>query len=132
MLKKYWDRESSGNQACEIGILHCAVSALIIVEEDGIEHQDQEPKIETLRLQQTQTYKDVQIDGELDSHQKEELTSLLREFADVLTGRTSAYTYDIKLTSNVPVRKKPYTSASSRIQKRSSGYDGGRHYRTFR
>ncbi|GFO02736.1 reverse transcriptase [Plakobranchus ocellatus] len=101
----------SGNQAHEIGVLHCAVAALIDEEEDGTEHQDQGPKIETLSLQQTQTYKDVQIDGELDSHQKKELTSLLREFADVLTdvpGRTSAYTYDTKLTSNVPVRKKPY------------------------
>ncbi|GFO28067.1 reverse transcriptase [Plakobranchus ocellatus] len=120
LLKKYWECESSGNQACEVGVLQCAVAALIDEEEDSSEHQDQEPKIETPSLQQTQTYKDVQIDGELGSHQKEELTSLLRGFADVLTdvpGRTSAYTYDIILTSNVPAMEKPYPTSQALLAK---------------
>ncbi|GFN74657.1 reverse transcriptase [Plakobranchus ocellatus] len=54
----------SGNHTCEVGVLQCAVAALVDEEEDGFEHQDQGPKIETPSLQQTQTYQDVQIDGE--------------------------------------------------------------------
>ena len=48
---------------------------------------------------------------ELKDNQRKELRSMLAEFTDVLSdvpGRTSAYIYDIKLTSSTPVRRKPY------------------------
>ncbi|GFR75871.1 hypothetical protein ElyMa_005785600 [Elysia marginata] len=61
-------------------------------------------------LAQTETIKDV-ISDDLSQRQQEELNSLLVEYKDVLTdvpGRTNSYTYDKRLTSSTPKRRKPY------------------------
>lgn len=54
---------------------------------------------------------DVHICGKLNKEQSEEIAQLLHEFADVMTdkpGCTNLVEHDIKLTSNNPVRLKPY------------------------
>ena len=54
---------------------------------------------------------DVEIDPNLEEERREELLSLLYEYNDVLTdipGKTDLIEYDIRLTTEVPVRSKPY------------------------
>lgn len=53
----------------------------------------------------------VNISDCLTHEQQQEIRSLLEEFADVLTdlpGRTSLIRHDIKLTTDVPIRQRPY------------------------
>ena len=111
MLRKYWDREVTGSSSEQVGVLECAVAAFIDEEEDTGELQRKGLSIETLNLRQSETFRDVHMGEELDDQQKQEMLSVLKEFEDVLSdvpGRTSAYVYDIKLTSSTPVRRKPY------------------------
>ena len=117
MLRKYWDRESTDVHHQQLGVLQCAVAALIDEEEDSEEVQHKRLKINTLNLKQTESYEDVHMGEELKDNQRKELRSMLAEFTDVLSdvpGRTSAYIYDIKLTSSTPVRRKPYPTPQAR------------------
>ena len=111
MLRKYWDREVTGSSSEQVGVLECAVAVFIDEEEDTEELQRKGLSIETLNLRHSETFRDVHMGEELDDQQKQEMLSVLKEFEDVLSdvpGRTSAYVYDIKLTSSTPVRRKPY------------------------
>lgn len=89
------------------GILQCAVAT--VVEEEA--EYDKEPRLETPNLTQMETSRDVIINDDLNQQQKDHLKELLRGYEDVMTdvpGRTNVYTYDLTLTSSVPIRKKPY------------------------
>ena len=55
--------------------------------------------------------KDVKVNSELDHNHREGLRSILRQFEDVLTdvpGRTSVLEHDVKLITDIPVKKKAY------------------------
>ena len=87
-----------------------------VVEEDdsegNIEPKGNETlKLELLQLHATESAEDVQINPELSQNKQEELKALVREFKDVLTdvpGDTDNIEHDIKLTSDTPVRSRPY------------------------
>ena len=114
MLKEYFERkeESVGK-----GILQCAAAAVIPeveeVDELGGENEMGESgvKVEMPCLTQTETWRDVALCDELHEEQKSELQEMLQDFQDVLTdvpGRTDWIRHDIQLTSNEPIRKRPY------------------------
>ena len=110
LLKKYYVREIPTEK---VGLLECAVSAVIGEDDDEEAHNMPvvEPKIELPCLKQTETYRDVEINTEISQPQKKEVVTLLREYQDVLTdvpGKTNMYTYDIKVNSQTPIRRKPY------------------------
>ena len=71
---------------------------------------------------------DIKINPDLSDQQKKELLDLVSEFADVITdipGHTNLIEHDIKLTSNEPVRPKPYTvpfALHENIKKRNPVY----------
>ena len=55
--------------------------------------------------------KDVKLNSELDKNQMEDLKSILGQFEDVLTdipGRTLVLEHDVKLVTDIPVKKKAY------------------------
>ena len=110
LLKLYLTRkETGGTSNQEVGLLHCAVAA--VVDEEEEESSDMEPRLETPSLVQTESAKDVQICVDLGESQKEQVRSLLLDYQDVMTdvpGHTDVYRYDIKLTSSDPIRRKPY------------------------
>ena len=67
--------------------------------------------IEQPRLEPKESIEDVHINPDLSHEKQEQLRALVREFPDVLTdlpGRTSVTEHEIKLTSDYPVRSKPY------------------------
>ena len=109
MLKKYFERE----QVDEVGVFQCAVASVVEEEEpyDLDEEDKGQPKMEVPNLVQTEGLKDVILCDILDKDKTDELRNVLSTFGDVLTdvpGRTNIYEYDLKLTSDVPIRKKPY------------------------
>jgi hypothetical protein len=62
-------------------------------------------------LQSTQTVLDVKVSSDLSTEQGSEVMQLLSKYPDVLSdmpGRTSLGEHEIKLTTNDPVRLKPY------------------------
>lgn len=62
-------------------------------------------------VEQTESYKDVQINPELDKEQADQIRKLVEKYQDVFSdipGRSKVGSHDIKLTDNKPVRRKPY------------------------
>ena len=62
-------------------------------------------------LERKQTYKDVVVNHELNDIDRREIDNLLRNYDDVLSdipGRTEVVSHVIKLTSDTPIRQKPY------------------------
>jgi len=69
--------------------------------------------LELLNSQQKETYKDVKVNPNLSAEQKRQTNELLREYGDIfsgVTGRTEFTEHEIKLTSDRPVRSKPYST----------------------
>ncbi len=68
--------------------------------------------VPTLPFLGKETVKDVQIDSNLTSDQKDDMISLLQDFPDVLTdapgSETLGVVHEINLTTDQPVRLKPY------------------------
>ncbi|XP_067684362.1 uncharacterized protein [Haliotis asinina] len=79
-----------------------------------VEMEDEDHEITTLELptsQSSEKYTDVQIGPLLNDEQKKDLQDLLEEFQSTLTdipGRTDLVYHQVKLTSDAPVRSKPY------------------------
>ena len=108
LLKKYHERDVPEQVA---GILQCAVAAVVNEEEDGGCKDTVEPPLVLPNLTQKESYTDTCVSDSLNKNQREQLQGLLSEFSDVLTdvpGRTNIASYELKLTSDVPIRKKPY------------------------
>ncbi len=62
-------------------------------------------------LQQKETHKDVDINHNLDPKQQEEVRQLLEQYSEVLSdvpGSTTLAEHEVKLTSDTPVRLRPY------------------------
>ena len=114
MLKEYFERKE---ESVSKGILQCAAAAVIPEAEEVDELGGEKDvsgsgvKVEMPCLTQTETWRDVALCDELNEGQKIELQDLLQDFQDVLTdvpGRTDWICHDIHLTSNEPIRKRPY------------------------
>ena len=108
LLKRYFERECVSQ---EVGVLQCAVAAVVNECEDVDSIEFGEPILELPCLTQKENHKDVLVNKCLDEKKQGELNALLENYLDVLTdvpGRTSVCSYDLKLMSDVPIRKKPY------------------------
>jgi hypothetical protein len=85
------------------------VSALVGVIRDT---DDNEAQIPTVPSVTGETYQNVHIDPSLDSDKVDELTNMLQSFSDILTDQPGSAEgmepHCIHLTSDVPVRLKPY------------------------
>ena len=115
LLKKYIERRidqsvSSTIEIAENSVLQVVSSA--IIEPDSEKGTvDDDSLIQFSCMEQTETYKDVVINTDLDEQQKRDLSKLLVEFKDIfsdLPGYTKLVKHEIDLTSTVPVRSKPY------------------------
>lgn len=105
LLKRYFERETLET----VGVLQCAVAA--VVDEDEGDDEGSKVSIVMPLSKQTETIRDVIIGESLNADQRKQLGDMLERFADVLTdvpGRTNEYKYDLRLTTDTPVRKKPY------------------------
>ncbi|XP_060605940.1 uncharacterized protein K02A2.6-like [Ruditapes philippinarum] len=117
MLKEYVER----NFEPERGAL-AKVSAAVVEAENGYDRLEEDDSLETSYQDDSdillcplkkgsETYKDVQVNPDLQTDCKTQIATLLKKFSDVLTdipGNTSLVQHDIKLTTSEPVRTKGY------------------------
>ena len=108
LLKAYIHREETASRVDEDLVYGCV--AVI-----GLEHEDdgeiQEELLQSPVLKATETVSSVKLDPKLTSEQREDVNQLFWDYSDVLTdltGRTTAGEHDIKLTTDEPIRSKPY------------------------
>lgn len=102
MLKKYVERKQTKEE-----VVHQGLATVI---EDS--HDLESGEISEFIGQQSETYKDVNVNDELSDEQKEQVAEILREFQDVFTDVpkvTKLGTHTIELTSSEPIRSKAYT-----------------------
>ena len=86
-------------------------AGVAVIREDLEEIPSETAHSQTPALSATETFLNVKVDGHLTESQQQEITALLTEFQDVLTdlpGTTLLCEHDIKLTSNDPIRRRPY------------------------
>jgi len=103
MLKKYNVRDTE----TESEIQHMA--AVVVEEQQEIEKIPSQ--ITEFQSEQKETYKDVNINPELPENKKQEIQSLLAEFADIFSDVpkvTNLGEHQIQLTNSEPVRTRPY------------------------
>jgi hypothetical protein len=87
------------------------VCAAVIEQEPDVGAVDNEGLLDLPPTHATESVADVKIGTNLTAKQKAELDLLLAEFADVLTdvpGQTNLAEHSIMLTSEEPIRSKPY------------------------
>ena len=116
MLKKYFDRKDivdvapdvDKKEACETETA-AYISAVV---HDGESGTDGDGEILDLyNSKQKETYKDVDINPELNGRQKAELLRLLEEYGDIFSdvpGKTDLVEHEIVVTSTEPIRSKAY------------------------
>ncbi len=107
MLKEYFTRAEEDTATCmaEEDSIFEAV-CLSVVEEDN---EDELLDIRTCKGKET--YKDVQYGRNLTPCQRQQAEHLVKEFKDIFSdrpGTTNAAEHSIKLTSDEPIRLKPY------------------------
>ena len=86
------------------------LAAVITVVNDGEIGVDEE-MLDLFNSQRKETYKDVKVSPNLSAEKKKQINELLWEFKDIFSdvpGRTDLAEHEIKLTSDRPVRSKPY------------------------
>ena len=114
MLKQYFQRpERLREENNPIGQINIAAVGLVSeCDQELVEEKDHVSlDIQTPVIQRKQTYKDVLVNPELSHIEKEHINELLRTYDDVLSdvpGRTDVIKHKIKLTSDVPIKQKPY------------------------
>ena len=109
LLKLYHDREVTEDPVEIIG-------AVVL---EPLDKEETDADLDLYSNQQTETYKDVQIDESLSVEQQQELKELIKEYQDVFTdipGRTNLGEHSIQLTSADPVRSKPYPLPHSMLE----------------
>ncbi|XP_033739239.1 uncharacterized protein LOC117326590 [Pecten maximus] len=110
LLRLYVQREMSGSSVS--GVLNSVCSS--VVEEDDGDVEDELPSTDCFNVPtpvRTETVNDVQVSDLLTTKQKEDVSALLDEFADVLSdvpGRTHISAHEIRTTTDEPVRAKNY------------------------
>ena len=121
MLKKYYRREVETERE-DNAHEGTAVSCISVIEDDVSEEEMEEEVLDRNshwkgvelhfpNLPATESVKDVKVSPELDHSKQEEIQSLIAEYPDVFTdapGTTNAVEHEIVLTSDKPVRLKPY------------------------
>lgn len=106
MLKLYFDR----SDACSSVASLIGVSVIDVQCEDE-SRIDKDMLVETPSSVSTETFSDCKISPDLKPEEVRQLTDLLQQYSDVLSdkpGYTTLAKHDIKLTTDEPVRAKPY------------------------
>ena len=89
----------------------------MVEDDDDVERgMDKQLDIELLSLSGTETWTNCNIEPELTEGRSASMKNLLEQFEDVLTdkpGLTTLDTFQLKLTSDEPVRLKPYPTPHS-------------------
>ena len=110
ILKKYNTRNVTTSQANTV--FQVANIATIVDESDAIGSENM-PEILYNQQHQTEDYTHIEInENNRTSQEISKIRTVLASFADVFTdvpGRTDCIEHDIRLTSEVPVKLKPYT-----------------------
>lgn len=104
-LKLYIDRDN-GNDAGVFGIAGVAVLDLALDEDYGEDELCDSPG-----QKRTEGAREATVGDELSEEEKTEIRTLLDDFENVLSDNRGVMTlgvHDIKLTTNEPVRTKPY------------------------
>lgn len=114
MLKKYIERKGQDNSADDdgCGLIECVATA--VIQDD--ENEDAQPlttaeEIELPRMKSKESMKDVRLNLTLTEEQQQQLKRILRNYKDILTdlpGTTDMGEHVIKLTTEQPLRMKPY------------------------
>ncbi|XP_062613758.1 uncharacterized protein LOC134275492 [Saccostrea cucullata] len=107
MLKLYIDRANESND--ETGVLGVVGAAVLDLDDDG--ESDDELLCDSLGETKKEGPADVKVSDELTENEKAEVKTLLEDFSDVLSdvpGLTNLGVHHIKLTSDQPIRTKPY------------------------
>lgn len=101
LLKKFIERDEN--------IVGASLEACVVVQCE--EENEKDEIIKVIPLEATESHKDVEVSAELKHEQRQEVEALLAEYKDILTdlpGRTELVQHEIKLTTNDPIRNKPY------------------------
>jgi hypothetical protein len=88
-------------------VSHVAASAVI----DAANNEEDEELLSLPNPKGQEIYKDVNICEDLSAPQKKELEALIEQYQHIfseLPGCTNLETHKIKLTSDTPIRSKPY------------------------
>ena len=121
MLKKYIERSEqndspsdSDESAASCGLIECVAVAVIQDDDDVDENEASQTNIHRIELPATkskESFKDVQI-GELpQKEQHQQVMRILKNYQDIFTdipGMTNIGEHEINLTSEQPLRMKPY------------------------
>ena len=89
-------------------IAHASLALVGVISHDI---DDEQPPLPTVPTVQGETFADVNFDSKLEPSQREDLENLFAKFSDLLTdkpGDAKGVVHEIDLTSDVPVRLKPY------------------------
>lgn len=115
MLKKYYERgngqgkEESVEEAENSAARVAYISAVIPDGEIG--SKEDKEVLELYNCVQKETFKDVDINPNLSTKQKNELLSLLEEYSEIFSdvpGKTDLVRHEIQVTSTEPIRSKAY------------------------
>ena len=101
LLKKYEEREVV---AASVAVIEAGNG-----DDDGA--IDDEELLDFANVQGKETWRDVQINEQLSSEQKEQVSHILQEYSDIFTdvpGTTHLMEHRVELNSTIPVRVKQY------------------------
>ena len=112
LLKRYVERDKVNDDEQQEPDNRDIVAAIVEAEiHDDIGVVDDEQLLELGRPTTEETYKDVKISEDLTESQRQEMLDLVEEFQDVFSsnpGTTDLAEHRIELTTDSPVRLKPY------------------------
>ncbi|XP_038062382.1 uncharacterized protein LOC119732846 [Patiria miniata] len=110
LLKKYVRREDEKSEVMSVSN-HLSLACAGIVEAADEDFDDDTPALELPPLEQNEYSTDVHIDENRSEPETQSVRNLLEEYTDVFTdmpGRTHLVEYTVKLTTDAPIRSKPY------------------------
>ena len=118
MLKKYYRREvgNEDNSSSNNMIISCISVIETEDEEVGEEKSQTENSMRKINLQfpvllAKESVSDIRVNSDLDDEQTKEVQTLLEEYPDVFTdipGTTDIVEHETVVTSEKPIRSKPY------------------------
>ncbi|BFZ02581.1 hypothetical protein BsWGS_05620 [Bradybaena similaris] len=114
MLRKYYERPAQLQEVISNALddhLNTANTAVISLPDDTYSEQDLPNTIIFPTLIQKETIKDIKISNHLSNQEKKKVTQVLDRYQSVFSdipGKTTSIQHKIVLTSDTPVRSKPY------------------------
>ncbi len=119
MLRPYREREVSYiDHTPDRGVLGVVSMAIVDVDRDT-DQMGTDDMIDPPNKSDTQGPTEVHLSGKLSKEQQDEVTELLQKYPGTMTGNpgyTPLVEHDVKLTSDTPVRLKPYPLPYSMVE----------------